>query len=444
MSRRDAQDAARGVSNVQELKSAKRRVKTLRGAATSATFATAAAAPAAAAAAAPEHHSQTAENASRKRKRLQAGRNAAAAAAAAEDAAGAAGADAAAAPRPLTEFIARMGEQRAKSRQQADGAHAAAAAARKQPAKKRRKGEGRPRKGLLSRIHSLGETSPAGGALIGTESNLLECLQESSVADRWVLMDRPLLPEAARQRGITFMHEFVREGMPTIPPEYMRKLQNVKGAFGKDDFLRLDGGSAAPEQIEGAVSKVYIQDFLRSPDPRKAGERQCVNGEACQGNLMWQRSFAHSYVGAEEAPANKALREFLLPSEQAELEGTGQLRQEVKFCVVCERYVASMLAKFRSTRNADLSAAMDSGLLCSHSVIVDEEGEYSSSCCMYCVTPSESPAATLIPEHSDVRYIYEFGRGHAGQVSTRLREVGVSYERPAGAAAAPAKQRHLN
>ena len=421
MSPPGAQDAARGLASVQELKDAKRRVKTLRGAAHATTFATRTAGPDAAPAAADAPRRETAAH---KRQRLQAARNTQGAAAAGQ-----------AAARPLTEFIERMGKQRTASRQAAQPDADA-------PPKKRRKQRNRGKKGLLSRLHSLGETNPAGSALMGGQSNLLECLQDGAVADRWVLLERPLLSAAARDRGVTFMHEFVSEGLPTIPAEYMRKLQGVKGAFGNADFLRLDGAAAAaPEQIEGAVSKVYIQDFLRSPDPRKAGERQCVNGAACQGNLMWQRSFAHSYVGAEEAPANKALREFLLPSEQAELEGTGQLRQEVKFCVVCERYVASMLAKFRSTRNADLSAAMDSGLLCSHSVIVDEVGEYSSSCCMYCVTPTQSPAATLIPEHSDVRYVYEFDRGHAGHVATRLTEVGVAYQREAPEAA---KQRHLN
>lgn len=336
---------------------------------------------------------------------------------------------------PMNAFIKQMHGVRSKSRnstaesrQQSNECHT------KRDKDSEKHMEGAPVEGLLQSMMNMNEMGAAGATLAGKESNLLDHLTNPTVKDRWITMSSASMSEEEAVELEAFENAWYNQGVPALPEEYRKKLGVVRAALTSGDVARAGGTSL--EVIEGPVSRFYIDDYLRSP--REQGERACAAGENCQANAMWKRSFMHACTDTKRANCNKTLREFLLPSEAKAYAETGVLREQPGCCVVCQRFMVSMLAKFRATKNADVTSALHTGLLCSHSVIVDQEGEYASGACLFAETPREGIHAMYV-EHMDNRYKYEFTDS-----GVRLRETGVRYVHNSPTAGTALKSSHLN
>lgn len=197
-----------------------------------------------------------------------------------------------------------------------------------------------------------------GSAARAKTSSLFRALDNPPARDRWELMDPQLGPE-----------------------------------LGKDD---LTGEPPSGYQRLGPpLTRAYLANFLRPPR-RQRGERACCAGNECQGVLMHQRSHYHRY-----GTSGFVLRELLMPEEERQLTEQGKLPEQVGYCVVCTRFLVSRWCKIRNMTGS----GNFSGLLCSHSVTVDVDGEYDSTTCLY----ANSLTAGIdrwMPEHSDNRYSY--------------------------------------
>jgi|TARA_B110000908_G_scaffold105488_1_gene124213 hypothetical protein len=130
--------------------------------------------------------------------------------------------------------------------------------------------------------------------------------------------------------------------------------------------LDIPGRDAHRKVIE-VVSRKYQDSFLREPIN---DERPCALGGACEGMHVTEAVLSQSGF---------IIREFLLPSQLAEYEETGEWPREPSLCLLCKR---SEIAKAFFNIRSD-GAACKSGIsLQNHRVIVDCSGEYRLQNCI--------------------------------------------------------------
>lgn len=92
----------------------------------------------------------------------------------------------------------------------------------------------------------------------------------------------------------------------------------------------IDDYSIECKEVE-VVSKEHDDLFLR-PAIQENGERPCTNGDKCV--CRWTAIFRHG----EESDRAFVCREYILPSQQAVFEETGELPRTVGKCLLCVRY----------------------------------------------------------------------------------------------------------
>ena len=251
-----------------------------------------------------------------------------------------------------------------------------------------------------------------------SSANLARHLQKANVRDRWMTERGSKMTDNERVSVEDHVQAWVREGVPRLPPEYRDRHDLFR--IGSSDFRNRSEDTGEP------VSKLYIQDFLRTPC-RANGERPCAAGHACQGEQMFERSWSNGINSAEVGRMSKIMREFLTPREQTRFKDRGDLPKERHFCIVCERYITSMHVKFRSIHNGDATVADYAGQMGRHTVMVDQDGEYDSQACLF----SESPVAGITRmylAHRDNCYIYRISAVDTQQPFVALDEINVSYE----------------
>lgn len=130
------------------------------------------------------------------------------------------------------------------------------------------------------------------------------------------------------------------------------------------DIWRLKDRAAMRSKIE-AVSRSYEEEMLREP---KGCERQCLMGNKCEG-LNISQAKDRVFI----------LREFLLPSEQAEYEKTGKYPNEVRLCVMCKR--VEILRAFINIK-ADTMGIKHDSILQDYRNLVNMKGEYRLQDCI--------------------------------------------------------------
>lgn len=248
-------------------------------------------------------------------------------------------------------------------------------------------------------------------------TNLARFLQQANVRDRWFSETGTNLTDKEKDNVQDFVQSWVREGVPRLPAEYRARADLFQ--MGSDDRR------ARVQEMGEPVSRAYLQSFLRTPH-RNAGERPCAAGCACQGEQMFARSWIHNTNDKNLHQASKVMREFLTPRELTKFQQRGELPKLRNMCLVCERFIVSMLVKYRSVHNGDATTAEYAGQLGRHTVMVDQEGEYSSTATLF----SESPISGITRRylaHADNRYIYVM-KSREGQPYVALEEINVQYE----------------
>lgn len=96
------------------------------------------------------------------------------------------------------------------------------------------------------------------------------------------------------------------------------------------------GDVAIPVRELETVSKSHDDLFLRPCKP-ELGERPCTNADKCV--CRWIAVFRYG----EDSDKAFVCREFLLPSQQAEFEATGELPKTQGKCLICQRYFTTHL-----------------------------------------------------------------------------------------------------
>lgn len=248
--------------------------------------------------------------------------------------------------------------------------------------------------------------------------NLERHLSQANVCDRWMTDNGVEMTPAERQQVSKHVKEWTNEGVPRLPADYRSRVD----LFHNQTY----DARSRHDDIGTPVSKEYISQFLVTPR-RSLGQRSCAAGAQCQGNLMYQRSWVDREQSELLQGASKTLREYLTPAESARFAQKGELPKQRQFCVVCERFVVSMMCKFRTVHNCNAKMVDWSGQLGRHTVLVDQENEYDSQNCLY----SESPIAG-VPRmylcHRDSHYVYNVSKISDGSTEVRLTETGVGYE----------------
>lgn len=118
------------------------------------------------------------------------------------------------------------------------------------------------------------------------------------------------------------------------------------------------------QKIE-AVPRAYEEKYLREPIH---DERPCVFGFNCQGMAITQAN-TKCFV----------LREFLLPSEEAEYEKKKQYPLEHRMCVMCKR---NEIARALINVKADAMGVREDCIMQDYHNIVETDGEYCLSDCI--------------------------------------------------------------
>jgi len=130
------------------------------------------------------------------------------------------------------------------------------------------------------------------------------------------------------------------------------------------DIYHLKDRSSLRAKLE-AVSRVYENEFLREPC---GNERACLMGDKCEG-LNISQAKDRVFI----------LREYLLPSEQANYEKTGKYPSEIRLCLMCKR-VEIMRAFFNI--KADGMGIKEDCILQDYRNLVNIKGEYRLSDCI--------------------------------------------------------------
>jgi hypothetical protein len=117
----------------------------------------------------------------------------------------------------------------------------------------------------------------------------------------------------------------------------------------------------AHRKVTEIVSRKYQESFLREPINC---ERPCALGVACEGLHVTEAVLSQSGF---------TLREFLLPSQLAAYEKTGEWPREPSLCLLCKR---SEICKAFFNIRADGAACKSDISLQDHRVLVSIVGEY--------------------------------------------------------------------
>jgi len=99
--------------------------------------------------------------------------------------------------------------------------------------------------------------------------------------------------------------------------------------------LMIDDISIDVKEVE-VVGKSHDDVFLRPAKP-ELGERACCNDEKCI--CRWSAIFRHG----EESPNAFVCREYLLPSQEALFQESGELPKTNGKCLLCTRYYTSYI-----------------------------------------------------------------------------------------------------
>ena len=120
-------------------------------------------------------------------------------------------------------------------------------------------------------------------------------------------------------------------------------------------------------KVTEVVSRHYQDSFLREPINC---ERACVMGAGCEGLHVTEAVLSQSGF---------TLREFLLPSQMAAHESSGEWPREASLCLLCTR---SEIAKAFFNIRADGAACKSDIVLQKHRIVVDVAGEYKIDDCI--------------------------------------------------------------
>lgn len=154
------------------------------------------------------------------------------------------------------------------------------------------------------------------------------------------------------------------------------------------EFANMPTGDKARETLDAELNeqmlecetcpRAYLIGFLREPSPRNHGERSCIKGASCIGQTL--KTVFLTTNAARDSEGGKAggftLREFLLQREQREYERTGKLPLEIKLCLLCERFRVTRASVLLQSHEPGVSRITPQVMLSTHSVRVDEPGEY--------------------------------------------------------------------
>ena len=203
-----------------------------------------------------------------------------------------------------------------------------------------------------------------------------------------------------------------QEALMQVPEEMRERLRQL--------FVQKQGGL---EQAEEPVSKTWITKQLQSAVPGK--HRMCCAGVHCQCLAALKRSFSRCAATDGMRGVDDSLvimREYLSPADVERHQRTGQLPDPPQFCVMCDRWLVTLLVKARDTNNGN-ARLCTLGQLGRHSVLTDMEGEYDATCCLY----SETPTMTkMYVQYADNRWLPQLVT-EKGRTFVRWHEVGVEY-----------------
>ena len=172
-------------------------------------------------------------------------------------------------------------------------------------------------------------TASAVSAVCGTAPNPHQIHRQEGERGTELLDDRvcPDLDETygSNEKALT---EFIRlHPMLSLDSTSEKMLSKVS------DMM---GNAAIPVREVEVVSKTHDDLFLRPCNPN-VGERPCTNNEKCV--CRWIAAFRYG----EDTDNAFVCREYLLPSQQAEFEATGDLPKTQGKCLICQRYFTTHL-----------------------------------------------------------------------------------------------------
>ncbi len=131
------------------------------------------------------------------------------------------------------------------------------------------------------------------------------------------------------------------------------------------------------EKIE-KCTRAYCEDFLREPKDKegKYGERFCKRGEYCICYLMATRY--PDPIENVKPQDGFICREFLLPSELENWKKSKFLPEQEQLCLVCNRLFTTFWYYLYRWKNEEPVEIIQN-----HFYLIDEDGEYDLSCCIY-------------------------------------------------------------
>ena len=144
-----------------------------------------------------------------------------------------------------------------------------------------------------------------------------------------------------------------------------------------------------------SVSRKYEEEFLREA---RGSERPCSHGNECEG-LQIDTAGHKAFI----------VREFLLPTEQADYEKSGKFPPERRMCLLCRRYE---IARAHTNIRADAKGMRDDGVLQDYCNIVDVEGEYKLEHCV--LSSRDCYEGVILPIVLHLRTAYRFREDEHG------------------------------